>query len=94
MNERDTRRRRPHGCFATGRLASRAEPSAVDVDDSALSVHLVAESIRVGNLMPLRIENDPTPKERLTIHAAHKRDRPLGHAGKWLLADFRRRLQS
>lgn len=56
--------------------------------------HLIAKSVSAGNLVPLRIENDPTPEEGLTIYAAHKRNRPLGHAGQWLLDDLRRRLQS
>ena len=54
--------------------------------------HLVSTLIRDGRLVPLCIENDPTPEEGLTIYAAHTRNRPLGQAGQWLLDDLRRRL--
>lgn len=55
--------------------------------------HLVAAQIAEGNLVPLRIEDDPTPSEGLTIYAAHQRDRALGSAGRWLLDRLKQRLQ-
>ena len=54
--------------------------------------HLVAAPIADGKLVELRIENDPTPSEGLIIYAAHRRDRALGPAGRWLLGELRRRL--
>ncbi|WNG33416.1 hypothetical protein F0U61_07135 [Archangium violaceum] len=33
-----------------------------------------------------------TPGDGLTIYAAHRRDRVLGTAGRWLLDELRRRL--
>ena len=54
--------------------------------------HLVAEHLAAGRLVPLPIDEDPTPRDGLTIHAAHRRDRALGPAGRWLLDDLRQRL--
>ncbi|MES2041032.1 MAG: LysR family transcriptional regulator [Pseudomonadota bacterium] len=59
-----------------------------------MPLHLVAGLIASGDLVALQIENDPTPKEGLTIYAAHKRSRTLGPAGRWLLDDLKNRLQS
>lgn len=59
-----------------------------------MPLHLVAGLIASGDLVALQIENDPTPKEGLTIYAAHKRNRTLGPAGRWLLDDLMNRLQS
>ena len=54
--------------------------------------HLVAEHLAAGRLVPITIDEDPTPRDGLTIHAAHRRDRALGPAGRWLLDDLRQRL--
>lgn len=54
--------------------------------------HLVSRLIATGKLVTLHIEYDPTPREGLTIYAAHQRSRTLGPAGRWLLDDLRRRL--
>ena len=54
--------------------------------------HLVAVPIAEAKLALLRIEDDPTPTEGLTIYAAHRRDRVLGPAGRWLLHTLRQRL--
>lgn len=54
--------------------------------------HLVAAPIAEGKLIRLRIEDDPTPSEGLLIHAAHRRDRSLGPAGRWVLERLRQRL--
>ncbi len=48
--------------------------------------HLVARPIAEARLVALRIEDDSTPGDGLVIHAAHRRDRALGPAGRWLLA--------
>ncbi len=54
--------------------------------------HLVAPHLADGSLVPLPIEDDPARASgALTIHAAHMRDRHLGRAGAWLLADLRAR---
>ena len=51
---------------------------------------MVAPHIAAGRLLPLAIEDDPAgAKGSLTIYAAHLRDRPLGRAGYWLLANLR-----
>lgn len=55
--------------------------------------HLVTDLIAAGRLVPLAIEEDPTPPSGLTIHAAHRRDRALGPAGRWLLDALRQRLR-
>jgi DNA-binding transcriptional LysR family regulator len=49
-------------------------------------------TIAIGSLVALHIEHDPTPREGLTIYAAHQRSRTLGPAERWLLDDLRRRL--
>ena len=54
--------------------------------------HLVAAPIAEARLVALRIEDDPTPGEGLTIYAAHRRDRALGPVGRWLLDRLRQRL--
>lgn len=54
--------------------------------------HLVAAFIAEAKLVALRIEDDPTPGEGLTIYAAHRRDHALGPAGHWLLNRLRQRL--
>ncbi len=56
--------------------------------------HLVADAIAEGRLVTLEIADDPTPRGGLPIHAAHRRDRLLGPAGRWLLEDLRRRVGS
>ncbi|MGY4395974.1 DNA-binding transcriptional LysR family regulator [Sphingomonas sp. UYAg733] len=56
--------------------------------------HLVADAVAAGRLVWLEIEDDPTPQEGLPIYAAHRRDRLLGTAGRWLLDDLRQRLGS
>ncbi len=56
--------------------------------------HLVSAHVAQGRLVGLDIENDPTPREGLTIYAAHRRDRALGPAGRWLLDRLRQRLSS
>jgi DNA-binding transcriptional LysR family regulator len=56
--------------------------------------YLVAELVGAGKLVSLRIEDDPTPLEELTIYGAHRRDRVPGPAGQWLLEDLKRRLVS
>ncbi|MBC8073066.1 MAG: LysR family transcriptional regulator [Deltaproteobacteria bacterium] len=54
--------------------------------------HIVAAPIVAGQLVPLKIEDDPTPRDALTIYAAHRRDRMLGPAGRWLLDTLQSRL--
>lgn len=54
--------------------------------------HLVDGLIAAGSLVALHIEDDPTPREGLTIYAAHQRNRALGRAGRWLLDDLTCRL--
>jgi DNA-binding transcriptional LysR family regulator len=51
--------------------------------------HLIAEPLATGRLVRLEIEADPTPEGGLTIFAAHRRDRALGPAGRWLLEQLR-----
>ena len=56
---------------------------------------LVAPHLTAGHLMPLVIEDDPAgAKGSLTIYAAHLRDRPLGRAGSWLLANLQTQFMS
>lgn len=53
---------------------------------------LVAPFIAEGRLASLAILDDPAGAQgSLTIYAARLRDRPLGRAGSWLLADLQTR---
>ncbi len=54
--------------------------------------HLVAAPVAEAKLVAFDIEDDTTPAEGLIIHAAHRRDRALGPAGRWLLDRLRQRL--
>lgn len=54
--------------------------------------HLVATPVLEGKLIPLPIEDDPNLGDGLVIYAAHRRDRALGPAGRWLLDRLRQRL--
>ena len=54
--------------------------------------HLVAAPVAEERLVGLRIEDDPAPGDGLVIYAAHRRDRALGPAGRWLLDTLLRRL--
>ena len=54
--------------------------------------HVVAAPLAAGQLMPLKIKDDPTPRDALTIYAAHRRDHILGPAGRWLLDTLQSRL--
>ncbi|MEL6964519.1 MAG: LysR family transcriptional regulator [Pseudomonadota bacterium] len=51
--------------------------------------HLAADPLADGRLIALEIDDDTTPPEGLTIYAAHRRDRVLGPAGRWLLEALR-----
>ncbi|MFQ6548083.1 LysR family transcriptional regulator [Aestuariibius sp. 2305UL40-4] len=55
--------------------------------------HLVADALKDGRLVALEIEDDTEPPEGLTIYAAHRRDRALGPAARWLLEAVRTRMQ-
>ena len=54
--------------------------------------HLVVNPLATGLLKAIEIQDDSTPRDGLTIYAAHKRDRALGPAGRWLLDELRQRL--
>jgi DNA-binding transcriptional LysR family regulator len=54
--------------------------------------HVVAAPLKAGLLKALAIKDDPTPRDGLTIYAAHQRGRALGPAGRWLLDELRRRV--
>ena len=47
--------------------------------------HLVAARLAAHELVPLKIVDDPAPRDALTIYAAHRRDHVLGPAARWLL---------
>ena len=56
--------------------------------------HVVASPISEGKLVALMIEDDASPRDALTIYAAHRRDRVLGQAGRWLLDTLQDRLST
>jgi DNA-binding transcriptional LysR family regulator len=55
--------------------------------------HLVAMHLADGRLVAIEEEDDPTPEQGLVIYAAHRRDRTLGPAGRWLLDTLREQLR-
>ena len=55
-----------------------------------MPVHIVREHIIAGRLKMLEIEGIKPPV--LPMHVIHKRGRPPGKAGRWLIEDIRRRL--
>jgi DNA-binding transcriptional LysR family regulator len=55
-----------------------------------MPVHVVREHIAAGRLKVLAIDGIKPPL--LSVHVVHKRGRPPGRAGRWLLDDIRRRL--
>lgn len=55
--------------------------------------HIIAAPLAEKKLVVLKVEDDPTPEEGLVIYAAHRRDRGLGRAGRWLLDALRQRLE-
>jgi DNA-binding transcriptional LysR family regulator len=57
-----------------------------------MPMHLIEPALAAGTLVPIAIADDSTPPEGLTIHAAHRRDRAPGMAGRWLLGELRDRL--
>ncbi|NHZ38166.1 LysR family transcriptional regulator [Massilia rubra] len=57
-----------------------------------MPAHLIAGPVAAGQLHAFRIIDDPTPREGLTMYAAHMRNRALGPAGRWLLDHLRERL--
>jgi DNA-binding transcriptional LysR family regulator len=54
--------------------------------------HLVTDQLKTGQLKAIEIQDDPTPRDGLTIYAAHKRNRAPGPAGLWLLEELKQRL--
>ncbi|MDH0863501.1 LysR family transcriptional regulator [Mitsuaria sp. GD03876] len=56
--------------------------------------HLIAGPIAEGRLKAFRIHEDPTPRDGITIYAAHARDREPGVAGRWLLEALKQRLSA
>lgn len=54
--------------------------------------HVAASAIASGRLEYFEIDDDTAPREDLTIYAAHRRDRGLGPAGRWLLDQLRSNL--
>ena len=56
--------------------------------------HLISDPIADGRLIALEIVDDTAPPEGLTIYAAHRRDRVLGPAGRWLLDTLRKGLMT
>lgn len=57
-----------------------------------MPAHLVAEPLAAGRLATFETQGDPTPDGGLTIYAAHRKDRALGPASRWLLDTLRERL--
>ncbi|NHZ65232.1 LysR family transcriptional regulator [Massilia genomosp. 1] len=54
-----------------------------------MPAHLIAGPVAAGQLHAFQIIDDPTPREGLTMYAAHMRKRALGPAGRWLLDHLR-----
>ena len=57
-----------------------------------MPLHLVEEHIAAGRLKRLDLKEHSGRVVSLPIHVVHERGRPPGRAGRWLVADLRRRL--
>jgi DNA-binding transcriptional LysR family regulator len=58
-----------------------------------MPLHMVQEHIQAGRLRRLMlVHGEPAPE--FLLYLVTLRDRPLGRAGRWLLADLRERLKS
>jgi DNA-binding transcriptional LysR family regulator len=55
-----------------------------------MPVHIVREHIAAGRLKVLDVRGIKYPP--LSIHTVHKRGRPPGRAGRWLIDDLRKRM--
>ena len=55
-----------------------------------MPIHVVRKHILAGRLTALEIEGIKDPV--LPVHVIHKRGRPPGRAGRWLIDDIRKRL--
>ena len=58
-----------------------------------MPVHMVQEHIEAGRLKRLEILHGEPPPE-FPLFVVSPRERPLGRAGRWLVADLRERLKS
>ena len=58
-----------------------------------MPLHMVEEHIAAGRLCRLQILHGEPPPE-FPLYVVSLRDRPLGRAGRWLVADLRERLKS
>ncbi len=58
-----------------------------------MPLHLVEEHIKSGRLRRLEILHGE-PQAEFPLHVVSSRARPLGRAGRWLVADLRERLKS
>ena len=58
-----------------------------------MPLHMVEEHIRAGRLRQLDILHGEPPPE-FPLYVVTPRARPLGRAGRWLVADLRQRLKS
>ncbi len=58
-----------------------------------MPLHMVQDSIDAGRLKRLELLHGEPPPE-FPLYVAWPRDRPLGRAGRWLVADLRKRLKS
>ncbi len=56
--------------------------------------HIVSEQIAAKKLVRLRIKDDSSPRDALTIYAAHRRNQLLGPAGRWILERLQQRLST
>jgi DNA-binding transcriptional LysR family regulator len=58
-----------------------------------MPLHMVQEPIDQGRLKRLELMHGEPPPE-FPLYVVCPRDRPLGRAGRWLVADLRERLKS
>ena len=57
-----------------------------------MPVHLVRRHLDTGDLVRLELEEPSLVPAAIPIHAVHKKSRPPGKAGRWLLNDLSKRL--
>jgi DNA-binding transcriptional LysR family regulator len=73
-------------------LATRLEFLLAGFGWCNMPLHLVQEHVAAGRLKRLELMHAEPPPE-FPLYVVNLRERPLGRAGRWLVADLRERLK-
>jgi DNA-binding transcriptional LysR family regulator len=79
-----------HNVWRFADLGTRLEFLLAGLGWCYMPVHIVREHIEAGRLKVLDVDGIKYPP--LSLHIIHKRGRPPGRAGRWLIDDLRKRM--